>query len=66
MRHDVNKSGNKMPQIVPDDDYLDISDEDLFRDFHECVPEPSSLSENVLNNPEHTVSLNHSKKAHKK
>ena len=63
MRHDVNKIVNKMSQIVPDGDPLNISDEDLIKNFHECAPGPS-LSD-VLSNQEEAVPVNHPKKAHK-
>ena len=65
MRHDVNKIVNKMSQIVPDGDPLNISDEDLIKNFQECAPGPSSLSD-VLSNQEQAVPVNHPKKAHKK
>ena len=64
MRHDVNKIVNKMSQIVPDGDPLNISDEDLIKNFQECAPGPSSLSD-VLSNQEQAVPVNHPKKAHK-
>ena len=60
MRHDVNKIVNKMSQIVPDGDPLNISDEDLIKNFQECAPEPSSSSlSDVLSNQEQAVPVNH-------